>query len=173
MVATTSAANAGATTAPPPGFAAGPSVFLRGPIILIDGQAVLWDVPTAVPDPADATAREKLDADMYGCLSAWTPEMLQLFVLAKNKPEIVVFGTGKSLLALPAALRNVFTSNGMQLEVSSTRNACSTFNVLVAEGRHVAACLLPNTPTSPFKSAPASATASVGSAVDHESASSD
>ncbi|KAI9152456.1 hypothetical protein H9P43_009247 [Blastocladiella emersonii ATCC 22665] len=124
--------------------------FLRGPILLVEGQALLWDVPTTEGnDP------------MHGCLATWTPEMLTVFEVMKNKPEIVVFGTGKALLALPKEVRDVFASNGMQVEVSNTRNACSTFNVLVAEGRHVAACLLPLSPAAPLRSVPAPSPASV------------
>ncbi|ORZ40871.1 NADH dehydrogenase 1 alpha subcomplex assembly factor 3 [Catenaria anguillulae PL171] len=128
----------------------GPPVFLRGPVLLIDGQAVLWDVNTQVPDPATAIP----EAAISQCLATWDEDTVRVFELMKNKPEIVVFGTGRTLLPLPQRLRQVFTSNGMQVEVASTRNACSTFNVLVAEGRHVAACLLPLAPSSPLKEEP-------------------
>jgi NADH dehydrogenase [ubiquinone] 1 alpha subcomplex assembly factor 3 len=45
-------------------------------------------------------------------------------------------------------LKNYFYKKGIQIEVVDSRNAASTFNILVKEGRRVAAAILPPIPTS-------------------------
>jgi NADH dehydrogenase [ubiquinone] 1 alpha subcomplex assembly factor 3 len=77
--------------------------------------------------------------------------------------EILLLGTGKTLVQPPPFLREYLTTLGIQLEVLDTvtsitksvsngvdiylkRNACSTYNMLTEEGRRVAAALLPFTP---------------------------
>ena len=58
-------------------------------------------------------------------------------------PEIVLFGTGPAQ-RLPAPESLVaFHRAGMGLEAMDTAAACRTYNILMAEGRLVAAILLP------------------------------
>lgn len=57
--------------------------------------------------------------------------------------EVLIFGTGKTVLPLPPSLRSHLNNLGIQVDVQSTHNASSTFNVLVEEGRKVALALLP------------------------------
>ena len=58
-------------------------------------------------------------------------------------PEIVLFGTG-STQRLPGPESLVaFNRAGMGLEAMDTAAACRTYNILMAEGRLVAAVLLP------------------------------
>ncbi|KAL7752511.1 hypothetical protein RI367_002045 [Sorochytrium milnesiophthora] len=109
------------------------NVALKGPAILLNGQAYLWDVRPA------ATAGSLFDG--------WTADCFKIFEAVQPRPEILVFGTGKDLVPLPPQLRQAITSCGIQLEIQSTQNACSTFNVLAEEGRMVAAALLPMRPT--------------------------
>ena len=57
-------------------------------------------------------------------------------------PEIVVLGTGaRQRFPTPAVFR-MFQEKGVGLEVMDTGSACRTYNVLMAEGRRVAAALL-------------------------------
>ncbi|KAJ3368502.1 hypothetical protein GGF31_006322 [Allomyces arbusculus] len=115
------------------------AVLLRGPVVLLHGQALLWDVAQeteGVPNSA-----------MYGCMGAWTPACLEILKVMRDRPEIILFGTGKTMLALPPPLQSLLKELGISYEVQNTRNACSTFNVLADEGRNVAACLLPLVPT--------------------------
>ena len=58
------------------------------------------------------------------------------------KPEIVLLGTGARQVFPPAELMMVFHGRGVGVEVMATPAACRTFNVLVSEGRRVAAALL-------------------------------
>lgn len=59
--------------------------------------------------------------------------------------ELLVIGCGKSLTMIPAEFRATVKSWGMSLEQMDTGAACRTYNVLLTEGRRVAAALLPVT----------------------------
>ena len=52
-------------------------------------------------------------------------------------------GCGPRAVFLPPALRTTLKSAGLALEVVDTGSACRTYNVLLAEGRRVAAALIP------------------------------
>jgi uncharacterized protein len=58
------------------------------------------------------------------------------------QPELVLLGTGPTQRFPPAAIRSVFTTRGVGLEVMDLGAACRTFNILVQEERKVAAALL-------------------------------
>jgi uncharacterized protein len=66
-------------------------------------------------------------------------DFLQLVDL---KPEVVLFGTGDMHRFLHSKLTAALTENGIAVECMTTHAACRTFNILVSEGRHVAAALL-------------------------------
>jgi uncharacterized protein len=56
--------------------------------------------------------------------------------------EIVLLGTGASLVWPEADLMSALAARGIGLEIMSTPAACRTFNVLVHERRRVVAALL-------------------------------
>ncbi|CAD6893356.1 unnamed protein product [Tilletia controversa] len=64
--------------------------------------------------------------------------------LVQPRPEILLFGTGKTVLPIPQNIKSYLNSLGVQVDVQNTRAACSTFNLLIEEGRRVGAALLPN-----------------------------
>ena len=57
-------------------------------------------------------------------------------------PDLIVLGTGERLRFPPHGLRSQVTARGVGLEVMDTAAACRTYNVLVLEGRKVAAALI-------------------------------
>jgi uncharacterized protein len=61
------------------------------------------------------------------------------------EPEVILIGTGDSQIFLPPATQVHFFRRNFGFEVMTTDAACRTFNVLVAEGRHVVAALIPLT----------------------------
>lgn len=61
--------------------------------------------------------------------------------LAALGVEIVLLGTGKQQRFPPPGLRTALPAAGIGLEVMDTGAACRTYNILVAEGREVAAAL--------------------------------
>ncbi len=62
---------------------------------------------------------------------------------APTPTELLVVGCGPRAVFLPPALRASLKSAGLSLEVVDTGSACRTYNVLLAEGRRVAAALIP------------------------------
>ena len=75
-------------------------------------------------------------------------EELSLASLAalKDAPvptELLVLGCGARAIFVPPALRAELKAAGLALEVVDTGSACRIYNVLLAEGRRVAAALVP------------------------------
>ncbi|MBL8505365.1 MAG: Mth938-like domain-containing protein [Methylobacillus glycogenes] len=58
------------------------------------------------------------------------------------KPEVVLLGTGSRHRFLHPAKSRELTEAGISLESMTTEAACRTYNILMAEGRQVAAALL-------------------------------
>ena len=57
--------------------------------------------------------------------------------------ELLVLGCGARSIFVPPDLRPALKGAGMALEVVDTGSACRIYNVLLAEGRRVAAALIP------------------------------
>jgi len=57
--------------------------------------------------------------------------------------DVVLLGTGKSLVFLDPTLRDALKGQGLHVEVMDSGAACRTYNVLMAEGRRVVCALLP------------------------------
>ena len=64
-------------------------------------------------------------------------------VIAALGPEVVLLGTGKRLRFPDPALTRALVTANIGIEVMDTGAACRTYNVLMSEGRRVAAALLP------------------------------
>lgn len=62
--------------------------------------------------------------------------------IAALAPELVLLGTGSEHRFLHPRLGSTLTERGIGLECMSTAAACRTYNILMAEGRHVAAALI-------------------------------
>jgi uncharacterized protein len=62
--------------------------------------------------------------------------------LLSLQPEMVLFGTGKTLRFPHPRLTRSLVESGVGIEVMDTNAACRTFNILTAEERRVAAALL-------------------------------
>jgi len=56
--------------------------------------------------------------------------------------EVLLVGTGKEIMRLPEAVREALRAAGIKSDPMSTGAAVRTFNVLLAENRAVAACLI-------------------------------
>ena len=64
-------------------------------------------------------------------------------VIEHGGVQILLLGLGRAMRAVPHTLRDTLHAGGIVLEPMDTGAACRTYNVLVAEDRHVAAALLP------------------------------
>jgi uncharacterized protein len=71
---------------------------------------------------------------------------LEALSFLKTQPvptELLVLGCGARAVFVPPDKRAVLKAAGLGLEVVDTGSACRIYNVLLAEGRRVAAVLIP------------------------------
>lgn len=62
--------------------------------------------------------------------------------LLQLNPELILLGTGSRHRFIHPHLIRALTEAGISLECMDTAAACRTYNILMAEGRHVAAALI-------------------------------
>ncbi len=87
--------------------------------------------PTATTPWAVTRAEELSPANVAAARSGPTPA------------ELLIVGCGPRAVFVPPPLREQLKAAGLALEVVDTRAACRIYNVLLAEGRWVAAALIP------------------------------
>ena len=95
----------------------------EGPIIVGLDSVAAWDAPES--------------------LEALTEAHFQPLIAIASEIDVVLLGAGKTMKFLPAALKKALKDKGLSVDVMDTGAACRTYNVLMAEGRRVAAALLP------------------------------
>lgn len=100
-------------------------VLHLGPVLVMPEATVPWAV-----EPATALAPLQL-------------ETLEPILAAAAGFDILLIGTGPVQVFIPPAVRQRIRERGPVAEMMDTGAACRTFNVLLAEGRRVAAALLP------------------------------
>ena len=89
-------------------------------------------VTPTVTTPLSVTRAEEVGVDTLAFLKTIEPPT-----------ELLVLGCGARAVFVPPAQRASFKAAGLGLEVVDTGAACRIYNVLLAEGRRVAAVLLP------------------------------
>lgn len=67
---------------------------------------------------------------------------VQLHSLIQYAPELVLLGTGAKLIFPEPKLLTTFTTKGIGIEVMDTAAACRTYNILMHEGRNIAAVMI-------------------------------
>ena len=70
-------------------------------------------------------------------------EDTQALLAMAGEIDVIFFGTGDEIGHLPRELRTTLDEAGIGAEAMNSPAACRTYNVLVSEGRRVAAALLP------------------------------
>ena len=95
-----------------------------------------WRQPVLVA-PMATTAWNVSSADELAL------DNLEVLRTAAVPTEILVLGCGARALFVSPARRAALKSAGFALEVVDTGSACRIYNVLLAEGRRVAAALIP------------------------------
>lgn len=64
-------------------------------------------------------------------------------VALRGQVDVLFIGTGAETRHIPAALRQDLEAEGLGVEAMNSPAVCRTYNVLLAEGRRVAAAVLP------------------------------
>ena len=93
----------------------------RGSILCLPSGVMAWSVMSAASLTEDSLSAVLAERDAIGFL---------------------LLGMGRSVGVLPAVLRKMFVEAMVGLEPMDTGAACRTYNVLLAEGRPVAAALI-------------------------------
>ena len=77
-------------------------------------------------------------------IASMTPESLAAVAEAARAGaiDLLLVGCGARMAPLPSGLRQAFRELGVVMEPMDTGAACRTYNVLMAEGRRVAAALI-------------------------------
>ena len=96
----------------------------------------------------EAEYRENLVLMPDAIATGWAPSGFGALVAAdfaallEHAPELVLLGTGARQQFPHPSLTDALARSRVGVEVMDTRAACRTFNILVAEGRHVVAALI-------------------------------
>lgn len=93
----------------------------HSPIMVLPEQVIAWDV----------------GGDAIGVHS-----FAQAAAMADDL-DVVLLGTGERMEFIPPAVRGALKDKGVTIDAMDTGAACRTYNVLMAEGRRVAALLMP------------------------------
>ncbi|MCC6597959.1 MAG: Mth938-like domain-containing protein [Alphaproteobacteria bacterium] len=76
-------------------------------------------------------------------LEALTSDDFAPLIAEAASIDVLLLGCGAKMRFLPLALRAALKAGGLSVDIMDTGAACRTYNVLMAEGRRVAAALLP------------------------------
>lgn len=66
----------------------------------------------------------------------------QPLVEAADEIDVLFIGTGAQIVHIPTDLRAALEEVGIGVEIMDSPTACRTYNVLLSEGRRIAAALL-------------------------------
>ena len=73
----------------------------------------------------------------------YAPTSMERILNEAAQIEVLLLGTGDNLVPIPADLRTLFREHGIMADPMATGPAVRTYNVLLSEGRPVAAGFLP------------------------------
>lgn len=59
-----------------------------------------------------------------------------------GKIDVLLVGTGREIAQVPVAFREALEAEGIGVEIMNSPAAARTYNVLLGEGRRIAACLI-------------------------------
>ncbi len=71
-----------------------------------------------------------------------TPQTFRRVLVERETIEILLVGTGRNVVLLPRPIVDALSEAGVGVDAMDTGAACRTYNILLAEGRAVAAALL-------------------------------
>lgn len=122
-------------------------------------------ITVAIPKQAEAAPEGHQDADIR--LPMWRDSLYHSFVITPDilvrnwgsddfetlqgqhftelrqyQPEIVLFGSGKTLRRPPASMLSALIDAGIGVEIMDSGAACRTYNILMSDARRVLAALM-------------------------------
>jgi uncharacterized protein len=96
---------------------------VEGSVIVFPDNVVAW-APAAAGDVSAGSLQPVRAAGQAGSV------------------ELLLIGTGARMIQIDRTLRQALRADGVVIEAMDTGAACRTYNVLMAEGRRVAAALI-------------------------------
>lgn len=75
--------------------------------------------------------------------AAWDGQSPDPVLALKGRIDVLLLGLGKDISAPPRAFVTALEAEGIGVEFMATPPACRTYNVLLGEGRRIAAALIP------------------------------
>lgn len=112
----------------PSSFTLADGLMLEESVILLNNQVFLWDHPKlnhsyAIPSGLgweDWLGIDSIKPNTKLEVTQKVKDTFQIFELVDERPEILLFGTGKTVLPPPGPIRSYINSLGIQLDVQST-----------------------------------------------------
>lgn len=83
-----------------------------------------------------------MDAWRIGSAAEVTLETLAPVLAIADRIHTLFIGLGDDIAPLDPAIRPAFRAHGITIEAMPTRSAVTTYNILLAEGRPIAAALI-------------------------------
>ncbi len=71
-----------------------------------------------------------------------TEDHFKAVITAEPKIELILLGCGEKMSPIPSAIRQFLKLHAITIDAMDTGAACRTYNVLLSEGRRVAAALI-------------------------------
>ncbi len=65
-----------------------------------------------------------------------------VYNIIRTQPSLVIIGSGKNYVILPAKVMHIFYKHRIGVEVMTTQAACRTFTILAAENRNFVCALI-------------------------------
>jgi len=96
-------------------------VVFEGSVIVTPGETLAWTVASLV----NITLKD-----------------LQPLIALASQLDVCLLGCGKEMMPLPREIRTALKEAGLSIDPMDTGAACRTYNVLLGEGRAVAAALI-------------------------------
>jgi uncharacterized protein len=116
----------------------------EGAIIVTPDKTIAWDGPQNIselmPQHLLPLTRPR---DARTPSPQWGEGRDAVGIEGEGAFDVILLGTGKIMKILPPVLRKELKAIGLAVESMDSGAACRTYNVLMAEGRRVAAALLP------------------------------
>ncbi|KAJ9121524.1 hypothetical protein QFC22_002142 [Naganishia vaughanmartiniae] len=91
------------------GFHLSDGLVIPGGVVFLDNRAFLWDVDPVGTDELSGRGRWKEEG--------WSKDRFKIFETVVPRPEILLFGTGKSALPPPPDIREYISSLGISLDI--------------------------------------------------------
>ncbi|KIW09144.1 uncharacterized protein PV09_00080 [Verruconis gallopava] len=133
------------------GFAFSNNTKLSGSGVLIVGGEVFKWRPWLRPERPEGGDRggSTLTGKLLNSKGQWEPSLelkpWGLLEVVWPKPDLLIIGTGPSIVPVSPATRKLINDLGIRIEVQDTRNAASQYNLLATERgiEQIAAALIP------------------------------